>query len=140
MCDILYHAEINQYLFLSDKFNKNVTNPCYVKSKAADLTFSIRHYAACVVYDANNFLPKNRNFLAQEVIQVLRQSSDEVVQFLFQCPLTKTGNLFAATPRNSPGGTLKKNSPKVKLMSATGSVQEVIMLISLYYKFGPFNY
>ncbi|KAK2723178.1 myosin-IIIb-like isoform X3 [Artemia franciscana] len=109
---------------LVDKFNQNVTNPCYVRSKAADLTFSIRHYAACVVYDANNFLPKNRNFLAQEVIQVLRQSSDEVVQFLFQCPLTKTGNLFAATPRNSPGGTLKKNSPKVKLMSATGSVQE----------------
>jgi myosin III len=62
----------------------------------------VQHYAGRVQYDAADFLDKNRNFLPPEIVQLLRQSGNEVVHHVFQCPLTKTGNLFAATPYGSP--------------------------------------
>lgn len=40
-------------------------------------------------------LEKNRHLLAIEAIQVLRKSSNKTVRALFQCPVTKTGNLYS---------------------------------------------
>lgn len=64
------------------------------KSDAA--CFAIHHFAGRVVYQADGFLEKNRNFLPPEVIQLVRQSQSDMVRFLFQCPITKTGNLYSA--------------------------------------------
>ncbi|KAK7063234.1 Myosin-IIIa, partial [Halocaridina rubra] len=93
---------------LVEKFHNNIKSQYYMKPKAQGLDFGIRHFAGKVNYDAVNFLKKNKNFLPTEVIQLFRQSSHDVIRFLFQCPLTKTGNLYYATPRNSPRSTLTK--------------------------------
>ncbi|KAB7503598.1 Unconventional myosin-XVB [Armadillidium nasatum] len=91
---------------VSDKFHCNIKSKYYIRPKGQGLEFTIRHFAGRVTYDGNKFLEKNKNFLPTEIIQLLRQSSLEIIQILFQCPLTKTGNLFYATPRNSPRGTM----------------------------------
>ncbi|RXG59092.1 Myosin-IIIa [Armadillidium vulgare] len=91
---------------LVDKFHSNIKSKYYIRPKGQGLEFTIRHFAGRVTYDGNKFLEKNKNFLPTEIIQLLRQSSLEIIQILFQCPLTKTGNLFYATPRNSPRGTM----------------------------------
>ncbi|XP_064105759.1 myosin-IIIb-like isoform X3 [Macrobrachium nipponense] len=95
---------------LVDKFHNNVKSQFYLKPKAQGLDFGIRHFAGKVNYDASKFLEKNKNFLPTEVIQLFRQSSHDVIRFLFQCPLTKTGNLYYATPRSSPRSTLSKQA------------------------------
>ncbi|XP_069183192.1 myosin-IIIb [Procambarus clarkii] len=93
---------------LVEKFHNNIKSHHYIKPKAQGLEFTIRHFAGKVEYDTHQFLEKNKNFLPTEVIQILRQSSHDIIRFLFQCPLTKTGNLYYATPRSSPRGTLSK--------------------------------
>ncbi len=42
----------------------------YVRPKGNALCFAVCHYAGRVVYQAEGFLEKNRNFLPPEVIQV----------------------------------------------------------------------
>ncbi|KAK4296506.1 hypothetical protein Pmani_030996 [Petrolisthes manimaculis] len=93
---------------LVEKFHSNIKSPYYIKPKAQGLDFTVRHFAGKVSYETNQFLEKNKNFLPTEVIQLFRQSSHDVIRFLFQCPLTKTGNLYYATPRNSPRTTLTR--------------------------------
>lgn len=63
------------------------------------------------MYQAENFLEKNRNFLPSEVIQLVRQSQYDMVRFLFQCPITKTGNLYSAI-QDIPGTKLTSNGSR----------------------------
>lgn len=67
-----------------------------MRPKSDAVCFAIHHFAGRVVYQADGFLEKNRNFLPPEVVQLMRQSQYDVIRFLFQCPITKTGNLFSA--------------------------------------------
>lgn len=53
------------------------------------------------MYHADGFLEKNRNFLPAEVIQLIRQSKFDMIRFMFQCPITKTGNLYSALPESA---------------------------------------
>ena len=64
----------------------------YSKDKTSDL-FVIKHFAGPVTYDPDLFIEKNRNFLSPEVIAIMRDSSDNIVKFLFTCPLSSTGRL-----------------------------------------------
>ena len=86
----------------TEKFQSNIRSDYYIRHKANGLDFTVQHYAGRVTYDAMSFLEKNRNFLPPEVVQLLRTSSNPTVQFLFHCPLTKTGNLFSKSPYGSP--------------------------------------
>ena len=85
----------NIEMLIAEKFQQNIKSTNYLPAKSDASVFSIRHYAGKVTYDASLFLEKNRNFLPPEVVELFRLSNNTVVQFLFQCPLTKTGNLFA---------------------------------------------
>lgn len=67
----------------------------YVRPKSDAICFAIHHFAGRVVYQADGFLEKNRNFLPPEVVQLMRQSQYDIIRFLFQCPITKTGNLYS---------------------------------------------
>ncbi|CAF4264948.1 unnamed protein product [Rotaria sp. Silwood2] len=98
---------------LVDKLNANFSNsPLYIRSKSSFSycsqyslslsssstlqsipSFSIMHFAGQVQYDVRSFLEKNRDYLAPEIIQVLRSSHVQLVSSLFQLPLTKTGAL-----------------------------------------------
>ncbi|PSN47190.1 hypothetical protein C0J52_07874 [Blattella germanica] len=100
---------------LVEKFHNNVKSKFYVRPKSDALCFAIHHYAGRVVYQAESFMEKNRNFLPPEVIQLLRQSHRDMVRFLFQCPLTKTGNLYSPSqesPRSSPEGSKERYSSR----------------------------
>jgi myosin heavy subunit len=87
-----------------------VKSKFYVRPKSNALCFAIHHYAGRVVYQAEGFLEKNKNFLPPEVIQLLRQSEVDTVRFLFQCPLTKTGNLYSSVTGPPPTGEVNNNT------------------------------
>ncbi|CAF1105745.1 unnamed protein product, partial [Didymodactylos carnosus] len=100
---------------LVDKLNSNMHSTYYIRSKSSFSassqhstssssstlqsipSFFIIHFAGQVQYDARGFLEKNRDYLAPEIIQVLRQSDVQLVSSLFQLPLTKTGTLAEST-------------------------------------------
>lgn len=79
-----------------EKCHNNIKSKHYVRPKSDAICFAIHHFAGRVVYYADGFLEKNRNFLPAEVIQLVRQSQYEMVRFMFQCPITKTGNLYSS--------------------------------------------
>ncbi|KFB46475.1 myosin iii [Anopheles sinensis] len=81
---------------LIEKFHQNVKSKFYQRPKSDAVCFAIHHFAGRVVYQADGFLEKNRNFLPAEIIQLIRQSQYDMIRFLFQCPITKTGNLYSA--------------------------------------------
>jgi len=100
---------------LIEKFHNNVKSKFYVRPKSDAPCFAIHHYAGRVVYQAESFMEKNRNFLPPEVIQLLRQSHRDMVRFLFQCPLTKTGNLYSPnheSPHSTPEGSKEAYSSR----------------------------
>nr|XP_037866986.1 myosin-IIIb isoform X3 [Bombyx mori] len=80
---------------LIEKFHSNLKSKYYVRPKSDAICFAIHHFAGRVVYQADGFLEKNRNFLPPEVVQLMRQSQFDIIRFLFQCPITKTGNLYS---------------------------------------------
>lgn len=82
----------------TEKCHNNIKSKHYIRPKSDANCFAIHHFAGRVVYQAENFLEKNRNFLPTEVIQLIRSSKFELVRYLFQCPITKTGNLYSAIP------------------------------------------
>ncbi|KAJ8735502.1 hypothetical protein PYW07_007122 [Mythimna separata] len=80
---------------LIEKFHSNIKSKYYVRPKSDATCFAVHHFAGRVVYQADGFLEKNRNFLPPEVVQLMRQSQYDIIRFLFQCPITKTGNLYS---------------------------------------------
>ncbi|KAK6642740.1 hypothetical protein RUM43_004242 [Polyplax serrata] len=97
---------------LIDKFHANIKSKYYIRPKSNALCFGVQHYAGKVVYRADGFLEKNRNFLPPGIVQILRSSGLDTVRFLFQCPITKTGNLYSlaqdSTVFQTPPGSLEK--------------------------------
>lgn len=98
---------------LTDKFHANVKSKYYQRPKSDANCFAVHHYAGRVVYTCNGFLEKNKNFLPSEVIQLLRQSSYDMIRFLFQCPITKTGNLYSALSEPVGKSTVPNNIIKI---------------------------
>lgn len=81
-----------------EKCHNNIKSKYYIRPKSDANCFAIHHFAGRVVYQAENILEKNRNFLPTDVIQLIRSSKYEMICYLFQCPITKTGNLYSALP------------------------------------------
>ncbi|XP_077302736.1 myosin-IIIa-like isoform X2 [Arctopsyche grandis] len=98
---------------LIEKFHNNIKSKYYVRPKSDAVCFAIHHFAGRVVYQASGFLEKNRNFLPHEIIQLMRQSQYDIVRFLFQCPITKTGNLYSALQTDS-SESRKSSTPSSK--------------------------
>ncbi|NXX45954.1 MYO3B protein, partial [Tricholaema leucomelas] len=86
-------------LTLVDKFEDNLRCKYFWRPKGVELSFGIQHYAGKVLYDACEFLEKNRDTLPADVVVVLRTSENRLLQQLFSSPLTKTGNLAQARAR-----------------------------------------
>ncbi|XP_055618927.1 myosin-IIIb-like isoform X2 [Toxorhynchites rutilus septentrionalis] len=60
---------------LIEKFHNNIKSKFYQRPKSDAVCFAIHHFAGRVVYQADGFLEKNRNFLPAEIIQLIRQSN-----------------------------------------------------------------
>ncbi|CAG9581317.1 unnamed protein product [Danaus chrysippus] len=123
---------------LIEKFHRNIKSKFYVRPKSNAVCFAIHHFAGRVVYQADGFLEKNRNFLPPEVVQLMRQSQYDIIRFLFQCPITKTGNLFSsfhgdmdARSLESPTGIIRDRFNSRGLASQSRAQQTV----STYFRF-----
>lgn len=78
---------------------------------AGDTSLVVAHYTGKVTYDVRAMPAKNRDFLPPEMIETLRQSSDNGVKLMFTNQLSKSGNLTAPSP---PCGATRppKEGPK----------------------------
>ncbi|XP_077997309.1 myosin-IIIb-like [Glandiceps talaboti] len=111
---------------LVDKFYKNLSRKYYWKPLQHGLSFGIYHYAGKVYYEASNFLEKNRDTLAADIILLLRSSDMPLVRTLFERQLTRTGNLADGKPRDDfirsqPAQVIKQRAlqiPNRKIHSA----------------------
>ncbi|XP_044736982.1 myosin-IIIa-like [Chrysoperla carnea] len=95
-----------------EKFHNNVRSKHYVKPKSDAACFAIQHFAGRVIYRADGFLNKNRNFLPPDIINLLRQSQYDMIRFLYQCPITKTGNLYSAIYDSNDGRSSSRSSSR----------------------------
>ncbi|XP_067667763.1 chitin synthase chs-2-like [Haliotis asinina] len=88
---------------LVEKITANCRNhKLLTKSKAADLAFSIHHYAGTVEYQAAGFLEKNRDKLSACLADCMKCSKNTLISDLFKAKLSRTGTIsssFATRPR-----------------------------------------
>jgi myosin III len=143
---------------LVDKLNANFSNsPQYVRSKSSFSSssqysmassssstvqsipsFSIVHFAGQVQYDVRSFLEKNRDYVAPEIIQVLRSSRVPLVSSLFQLPLSKTGTLLDNEHPDYQTSTMNSNASvdlTSTLMPVTASHNRVQATVSTYFRY-----
>ncbi|CAF4394564.1 unnamed protein product [Rotaria socialis] len=142
---------------LVDKLNANFSNsPLYIRSKSSFSScsqysissstlqsipsFSIIHFAGQVQYDARGFLEKNRDYLAPEIIQVLRSSRVQLVSSLFQLPLTKTGALQENSNENYHSPTIEPSTTTTfdlnsTLIPVNASHNRVQATVSTYFRY-----
>ncbi|CAG7716563.1 unnamed protein product [Allacma fusca] len=71
---------------------KTDLNSRFIRQKD-EISFSVAHYSGQVIYDACNFVERNKNFLSPEMIQVMRISTNPTIVQLYSNQMTKTGNL-----------------------------------------------
>ncbi|XP_019889251.2 myosin-IIIb isoform X2 [Ooceraea biroi] len=121
---------------LIEKFHNNIKSKFYVRPKSDAVCFAIHHFAGRVVYQADGFLEKNRNFLPPEVIQLVRQSQYDMVRFLFQCPITKTGNLYSALQENDSRKSQSNQNTKERYSSrGLASQSRVQQTVATYFRY-----
>ncbi|XP_015113330.1 myosin-IIIb [Diachasma alloeum] len=122
---------------LIEKFHSNIKSKFYVRPKSDAACFAIHHFAGRVVYQADGFLEKNRNFLPPEVIQLVRQSQSDMVRFLFQCPITKTGNLYSALRDTGSRNSTHSNHDTKEKYSSRGlaSQSRAQQTVATYFRY-----
>lgn len=74
--------------------------------------FTIAHYTGKIIYDSSEMVEKNRDFVPPEMINTLRQSTNDDVKQMFINQLTKSGNLTIASGDSSVGQ--KKPPTKIR--------------------------
>ncbi|XP_034180215.2 myosin-IIIb isoform X1 [Osmia lignaria lignaria] len=122
---------------LIEKFHNNIKSKFYVRPKSDAVCFAVHHFAGRVVYQAEGFLEKNRNFLPPEVIQLVRQSQYDMVRFLFQCPITKTGNLYSAVHETDSKKLSQSNQNTKERYSSRGlaSQSRAQQTVATYFRY-----
>lgn len=119
-----------------EKFHGNIKSKFYQRPKSDALCFAVHHFAGRVVYQADDFLEKNRNYLPMEVIQLLRQSQYDMIRFLFQCPITKTGNLYSAFQDTGSRSNIMKIDTKEKFNSrGLASQSRAQQTVATYFRY-----
>ncbi|GAX24125.1 hypothetical protein FisN_9Hh378 [Fistulifera solaris] len=91
--------------FVYKACNTNKTSPCLVQDRLlGPLDFGIHHYAGKVVYHANGFLQVNQDTIAPDLIEIAKQSSNDIIANHMQNDsMTKDdGNGDAAAVRAGP--------------------------------------
>uniref|UniRef100_A0A7N4NU45 Myosin XVI n=1 Tax=Sarcophilus harrisii TaxID=9305 RepID=A0A7N4NU45_SARHA len=100
-------------------------------------TFTIMHYAGRVTYEAVGAIEKNKDFLSQNLLFVMKTSENIVINQLFQSKLTQTGSLISPYPSFkvpwSRSNMLSKNIPAP---SETSETKKYLELSKLFKKKG----
>ncbi|GAU98067.1 hypothetical protein RvY_09264 [Ramazzottius varieornatus] len=79
---------------LAEKFEYNLrSSSLYQRNRTDGSRFLIEHYAGKIEYSVHGFLEKNRDYLATDIIRVMRTSEIPLLGTLFHNLLSRTGNL-----------------------------------------------
>lgn len=63
----------SNFFLIPEKCHNNIKSKYYVRPKSDAICFAIHHFAGRVVYYADGFLEKNRNFLPAEGNTILQE-------------------------------------------------------------------
>ncbi|EGZ11476.1 hypothetical protein PHYSODRAFT_517698 [Phytophthora sojae] len=96
-------------------------HPSYAKPRFECDEFIIRHYAGDVVYDIHDFIAKNTDNLHDDLLDLLRRSSQPLLQAMFSAPVAASLG-GAATKRGgptTPTGAMHKRTQSASLTGTT---------------------
>ncbi|XP_070082077.1 myosin XVB isoform X4 [Equus caballus] len=77
-------SQATDHTFLQKCHYHHGGHPCYAKPQLPLPIFTVRHYAGTVTYQVHKFLNRNRDHLDPAVVEMLAQSSLQLVGSLFQ--------------------------------------------------------
>lgn len=98
---------------LLSKFHENhAQNPSYIKPKTQQPFFGVRHYAGDVMYFIEGFLEKNRDTLRQDLTDLIRDSSQNLICQWFEP---------SADVNEAPGNTSSRASSVASLEAGTSN-------------------
>ena len=83
---------------------------CYSINRNKKLSFTIHHYAGKVSYCALGFLEKNRDTLSDSVVDMFRESGDDLIRLLFH--------------GNPSDGTISMNKAVLQLQPRTAAEKD----------------
>jgi myosin heavy subunit len=81
--DLCKLPKATDYTIIENFNNEFSKNPYYSANKRKDLEFSINHYAGAVTYTADHFLEKNRDSLPLRVVELLKNSKNDLISEIF---------------------------------------------------------
>ncbi|KAE9123575.1 Myosin-J heavy chain [Phytophthora fragariae] len=96
-------------------------HPSYAKPRFECDEFIIRHYAGDVIYDIHDFIAKNTDNLHDDLLDLLRRSSQPLLQAMFSAPVASAVGA-AATKRGgptTPTGAMHKRTQSASLTGTT---------------------
>ncbi|GMF27817.1 unnamed protein product [Phytophthora lilii] len=96
-------------------------HPSYAKPRFECDEFIIRHYAGDVIYDIHDFIAKNTDNLHDDLLDLLRRSSQPLLQAMFSTPVASSLG-GAATKRGgptTPTGGMHKRTQSASLTGTT---------------------
>eukprot|EP00644_Phytophthora_capsici_P007414 jgi/Phyca11/111822/e_gw1.21.22.1 len=76
-------------------------HPSYAKPRFECDEFIIRHYAGDVIYDIHDFIAKNTDNLHDDLLDLLRGSSQPLLQAIFSAPAAASASLTGTTTVSS---------------------------------------
>ena len=79
MDDMCRLPKASNYSIIENFKNEFSKNPYYEASKRNDLNFMINHYAGKVIYNAENFMEKNRDSLPLRVLDLFKDSKNKLL-------------------------------------------------------------
>ncbi|XP_032241097.1 myosin-IIIb isoform X3 [Nematostella vectensis] len=124
---------------LVEKFNNNIKQHCYERTKETENfpSFTIKHYAGRVKYNATNFLEKNRDTLSPDVVHVLRTSENRLVRTLInqktKDDVSKTANQVSLRSNQRASSNKLVTPPDAKLNSSSNS--KINQTVSVHFRY-----
>ncbi|XP_028393472.1 myosin-IIIb-like isoform X2 [Dendronephthya gigantea] len=103
---------------LIDKFNSNIQSDCFTRSRDVKPSFTIKHYAGEVFYDATGFLEKNRDTMSPDIVHVLRTSENMLLRTSFSQGAMLRNDYQGRKPLTSPyrGGKMNGQERKESMI------------------------
>ncbi|RLN54170.1 hypothetical protein BBJ29_005023 [Phytophthora kernoviae] len=95
-------------------------HPSYAKPRFECDEFIIRHYAGDVTYDIHDFIAKNTDNLHDDLLDLLRRSSQSFLQAMFSAPAASALG-GAATKRGAPSTPTGGQHKRTQSASLTGT-------------------
>lgn len=112
---------------LVDKFREQLNSfDCYIPAIGSAPEFTIVHYAGEVLYQANDFVEKNRDALQDDVIVCLQDSSEVAVAEMFVNQVNmQTGAMESAGTRGDSLAVRKERVNRAKTVRKTAKKRPV---------------